>query len=447
MIRNTSARVAVIGAGPSGITAAKNLLQVGIQQLVVFEKGDQVGGNWIFSPKLTHSSVFETTHIISSKALSQYADFPMPAEYPDYPSHQQILAYFQAYARHFGVESYIRFNTEVVKAEKQSDETWKLTLHDGTIEMFDYLLVCNGHHWNPRYPRYAGQDSFTGQLIHSHDYKTAAPFRDKRVLVIGGGNSACDVAVETGRVSALTAISWRRGYYLVPKFMMGLPVDVLNSRFNWLPRRLREPILRRALIFNIGRNSLYGLPEPAHSLYQVHPVSNSELLYFIRHGKVHPRPDIERFEGNTVHFVDGRAEVYDVVIACTGFKITFPFFDPAFLNFEQGDVPLYLRVFHPQHRSLFFIGLVQPMGCIWPLSDAQAKLAANYIVGNYQLPSDIAAQIEKDVQHIRHDFVDSPRHTIEVHYHDHLGELLKMIPKNAPAWRQSLQATPLRWLL
>jgi hypothetical protein len=434
MQRNTSARVAVIGAGPSGITAAKNLLQVGIHNLVVFEKGDQVGGNWVFSPKLSHSSVFETTHIISSKSLSQYLDYPMPEDYPDYPSHKQILAYFQSYARHFGVEPYIRFNTEVVKVVKNSDDTWALTLADSSTETFDHLIVCNGHHWNPRYPHYPGQEQFTGQFLHSHDYKTAAPFRDQRVLVIGGGNSACDIAVETGRVSQMTAISWRRGYYLLPKFIMGQPADVLNSRLLWIPKQLRAPILRYALQLNIGRNRAYGLQEPDQPLYAVHPVANSELLYFIRHGKVHPRRDIQKFEGKNIYFVDGRVEEYDVVIACTGFKITFPFFDPAFLSFEQGDVPLYKRVFHPQHRSLFFVGLVQPMGCIWPLSDAQAKLVANYIVGNYQLPADMHAQIAQDVQQIRQSFVDSPRHTIEVHYHDHLHDLLRAIPASAPAW-------------
>src|SRR5690606_38634392 len=147
---------------------------------------------------LSHSSVYETTHIISSKTLSQFDDYPMPDDYPDYPSHKQVLAYFEDYARHFGVIPYVRFNTEVTKAEKQPDETWKITLNDGTVETFDYLIVANGHHWDPRMPSYPGE--FTGEMLHSHAFKSAAPFRDKRVLVVGGGNSACDIAVETSRV-------------------------------------------------------------------------------------------------------------------------------------------------------------------------------------------------------------------------------------------------------
>jgi len=430
MQRGLAARVCIIGAGPSGITAAKNLLQVGIKNLVVYEKGDQVGGNWVYSPQPSHSSVYETTHIISSKALSQYADYPMPADYPDYPSHQQVLAYFQGYAQHFGVLPYIRFNTEVRHAEKQADETWRITLHDGSVEIFDHLLVANGHHWDPRMPNYAGE--FAGELLHSHAFKNNEPFRGKRVLVIGGGNSACDIAVETGRVSDFTAISWRRGYYLIPKFVFGQPIDVVNQKSLWIPRRLRAPLLRLGLRLQVGDYAAYGLQKPDAPLYSVHPVANSELLYFIRHGRVHPRRDVKRFDGQMVEFVDGKREAYDVVIAATGFHITFPFFDPAFISYQDTDVPLYLRVFHPEHRSLFFIGLVQPMGCIWPLADAQARLVANYIVGNYELPRDFQKWIEKDVRRIRSAFIDSPRHTIEVHFHDHLRELQRALPPNAP---------------
>jgi thioredoxin reductase len=432
MIRDTSARVCVIGAGPSGITAGKNLLQAGVRNIVIYEKGDQVGGNWIYSPRLSHSSVFDTTHIISSKTLSQYEDYPMPVEYPDYPSHKQLLAYFQGYAAHFGVTDLIRFNTEVKKAEKQADETWKITLGDDSVEIFDYLLVANGHHWNPRLPNYPGE--FTGTFLHSHDFKNAESFKDQRVLVIGGGNSACDIAVETSRVSAFTAISMRRGYYIAPKFMMGKPIDVLNARFVHLPDFIRIPLLRFSLWLNLGDYADYGLERPTHGPLQQHPTTNSELLYFIRHGKVHPRRDIARFEGKTVHFVDGKAEDYDAIIAATGFIITFPFFDKSLIDYSEGDVPLYLRVFHPDHPSLFFIGLCQPLGCVWPLADMHAKLAANTIIDNYTPPSDMSEQIAAEVAGRKRQFIKAARHTIEVEYHKHLWALQREMPKNAPAW-------------
>lgn len=438
MLRNRDARVCVIGAGPSGITAAKNLLQVGLRNIVVYEKGDQVGGNWVFSPRLSHSSVFETTHIISSKTLSQYHDYPMPADYPDYPSHRQLLTYFQDYARHFGVTDYIRFNTSVEKVEKLADERWQVTLGDGAVEVFDYVLVANGHHWNPRWPSYPG--SFSGQMLHSHDYKSAAPFRDQRVLVIGGGNSACDIAVETSRVSAFTAISMRRGYYIVPKFAFGQPADVLNAGIVRLPDWIRKPILYTVWRLQVGDYATYGLEKPQHGILQQHLTMNSELFYFIRHGKVHPRRDIERFDGRKVYFKDGRCEEYDTIIACTGFIISHPFFDKNFIDYSEGDVPLYLHVFHPQHRSLFFIGLVQPLGCIWPLADAQSRLVANYIIGRYELPADMLARIEADQRQIKRQFIRAARHTVEVEYHKYLWALQRELPPGAPEWGQAMAA-------
>lgn len=428
MNRSIEARVGVIGAGPSGITAGKNLLQSGFRNVVVYEKNNQVGGNWVFAPEAGHSSVYETTHIISSKTLSQYADYPMPPDYPDYPSHRQLLAYFQGYAEHFGVLAHIRFNTEVVRAEKQPDETWKLTLGDGTVEACDYLLVANGHHWDPRWPHYPG--GFTGQYLHSHAYKRAEPFRNQRVLVIGGGNSACDIAVETSRISAFTALSLRRGYYIVPKFAMGQPADVLNERLVHLPDWLRLPLLRLSLWVNVGDYADYGLERPTHGVLQQHLTMNSELLYFLRHGKIHPRREVARFEDQRVHFVDGVVEDYDTVIAATGFKISFPFFEKSFIDFSEGEVPLYLHIFHPDHPTLFFIGLVQPLGCIWPLADAHAQLVTQAILGHYTPPADMRARIQKYLTHMRRDFLHTARHTLEVEYHKHLWAVQREIPRN-----------------
>ena len=434
MKRDTSARVCVIGAGPSGITAAKNLLQVGAENIVVYEAGDQVGGNWIFSTESSHSSVYESTHIISSKTMSGLEDYPMPEGYPDYPSHRQMLAYFQGYARHFGVERFIRFNCTVTRAEKQADDTWAITLDDGTVETFDTLMVANGHHWDPRWPDYPG--TFSGQFLHSHQYKAAAPFRDQRVLIIGGGNSGCDIAVATGQVSAMTALSLRRGYHIIPKFLFGYPTDVFNARSLAIPVGIRLAIFRLLLRLLVGRPEQDGLPKPDHGLLQSHPVASSDLLNAIRHGRVHPRPDVQRFEGREVCFVDGTVESYDAVIAATGFKISFPFFDSAFIDYSSGEVPLYLRTFHPDHPSLFFIGLVQPHGATWPLSDLQAKLAANTIVGNYDPPQDMRQRIAREVEIMSRRFIRSARHTLEVDYHDYRRELLRQMPDDAPEWSQ-----------
>lgn len=439
-LQQDDTRVAVIGAGCSGITCIKNLLQAGLTQIVCFEQNNEVGGNWIFSEKESHSSVCETTHIISSKTLSEYMDFPMPKHYPDYPSHEQLLAYFRTYARHFGLYDYIRFNTRVTLAEKTKEEQWRLTLDDGSIEVFDFLLIANGHHNVPRWPELPG--NFSGELLHAHQYKSAAPFKGKKVLVVGGGNSACDCAVEISRVASFTAISMRSAQYIVPKFFLGKPTDVFNARFHWLPGFILGPLQALSLRLQIGRYSDYGLPEPDFPVIRAHPTVNSELLYKIRHGKVAPRGSIKQVEGQQVTFSDGTTEAFDTLIAATGYKIALPFFDKDFINYEEADrVPLYLRMFHPEHPTLIFVGLFQPQGAIWPLSDYQAKLAANYIMGRWSLPAGLHRLAEADSDYIDKEFIRTRRHVIEVHYHKFLNELKRQIPADAPEWSGQIRVS------
>jgi len=421
-----SPRVAVIGAGCSGITAIKNLLEAGIPRVVCFEQNDQIGGNWVYSPRASHSSVCETTHIISSKKMSEYMDYPMPDDYPDYPSHEQVLAYFQSYAAHFDLYPYIRFNTRVEKVEKLPGERWCLTLGNGGVEHFDVLLIANGHHSVPRHPELPG--TFTGHYLHAHEYKTNEPFKDQRVLVIGAGNSGCDCAVEISRVARHVGISVRTPQYIIPKFFLGKPTDTFNAGMSWLPAWAAEPLRQLSLRIQVGRYTDYGLEQPRFATVNAHPTLNSELLYKIRHGKVHPRRAITAVEGKTVTFADGKKETYDTLLAATGYKIALPFFDKDFLCYEEAErIPLYLRMFHPQHPTLVFIGLFQPQGAIWPLSDYQAKVAAAMVAGRWQLPQDVAQLAERDADAIQQYFLKSKRHAIEVHYHPFLKELKRVL--------------------
>lgn len=422
-------KVAIIGAGCSGITALKNLLQAGISQVICFEQNDQVGGNWVYSEKISHSSVCETTHIISSKSMSQYCDFPMPDHYPDYPSHSQVLAYFQSYAKHFGLYPYIRFNTGVKKAIKTKEGKWQLQLSNEQDELFDYLIVANGHHSVPRHPSW--KEDFSGEYLHSHQYKTNKPFTGKRILVVGAGNSGCDCAVEISRVAEYVGISMRTAQYIIPKFFLGKPTDSFNKSMLWLPEFIAGPLRKLSLKIQIGDYRQYGLPHPKFPVLKSHPTVNSELLYKIRHGKVNPYPGIQKISGNKVYFTSGQSVAFDTIVAATGYKISFPFFDPNFLDYSEADrVPLYLRIFHPKHQNLAFIGLVQPQGAVWPLSDYQAQLVASHITGRWQLPINIATLAELDADQISRQFLQQKRHTIEVHYHPYLNRLKRQIPKD-----------------
>lgn len=414
--------VAIIGAGCSGLAAIKMLREAGLNNIVCFEKNDQLGGNWVYSEKEGHSSVCETTHIISSKKLSVFSDFPMPADYPDYPSHRQLLRYFQDYAEQFDLKRFIRFNTAVESAVPLPDQGWNLSFSDGSSAEFDYLLVANGHHSVPRHPDW--KDDFKGRYLHAHAFKHNRGFEKQRVLVVGAGNSACDCAVEISRVNEQVDISVRTPQYIVPKFFMGRATDSFAAVMSRLPRPVQDVLQRISLRIQVGRYRDYGLPEPDFPVTHAHPTMNSELLERIRHGRVRPRPGVDSIDGQTVRFTDGTSTEYDTIVAATGYEVKFPFFPESFLSWENATrIPLYLRVFHPEHPHLFFIGLVQPQGSVWPLSEAQARLVGRHITGSWRLPADWKKRAYAEGEAIERHFLKRPRHALEVHFFPYLRQL------------------------
>jgi hypothetical protein len=355
----------------------------------------------------------------------------MPSDYPDYPSHKHLAKYFQDYARHFDLYPLIQFRTLVKHCERNQDGTWTVTVEkngETSSHQFDALAVCNGHHWLPRMPQYPGQ--FDGEFIHSHEVKKFSRFAGKRVLVIGGGNSACDVAVESSRVAASVDMSWRRGYWIAPKFMMGKPADVFSTKIHWLPRKLWQKLSAFSLYIRNGKNTDYGLPEPDGPLGSHHPTINEDLFFTIRHGKIKPRGDIASLHGKEVIFKDGTKGEYDIIVACTGYIIAHPFFDKQLIDYSEGEVPLWLRMMHPEIANLYFIGLFQPLGCIWPGSELQSKIMARELAGKWSRPTNMNKLIADELKHPDFHQIDTPRHTITVDYHRFRKRLLGQLPKN-----------------
>jgi len=427
-----SKRICIIGAGPSGITAAKNCMQAGLD-FVVFEKNDKVGGNWVFNSKTGHSSVYENTHLISSKSWSEYEDYPMPDDYPDYPNHYQLQQYFEGYAKHFGIYSKIKFDHAVNKVARQDNGNWLVNYTDSNgsaqSEVFEVLMVSNGHHNVPKYPIYPGE--YTGKFLHSHDFKGVdESWRDKRVLVIGAGNSACDIAVESARVSKFVQMSMRSPQWIFPKFIFGQPGDVFAARTRWLPRKLRQYGLKILVRLILGPYTRYNLPENTTLPLNTHPTLNSDLLDYIRHGRIKPRSAIKSFDGLTVNFTDGTSDIFDIICACTGFWTELPFFDKSFMDFKDLEkVPLYKKMMHEKYENLYFIGLFQPIGCIWPLADYQAKLATLEVLGKYKRPKDMKLAIDHEVKNPHFNFGPGQRHAIEVDYHTFRNELKAELKK------------------
>lgn len=418
-------RCAIIGAGSSGIAAAKALHAHGLD-VTVFEVSDRVGGNWVFDNANGMSAAYRGLHINTSRERMQYPDFPMPKSYPDFPHHTHIAEYFDAYVDHFGFRDRIRFQTRVERTERGTNGGWTLTLGDGSSERFDALLVANGHHWDPRWPEpaFPGADTFEGTQLHAHQYRDEEALRGRDVVVLGMGNSAMDIAVESSSVARHTYLAARRGAWIVPKYAFGRPIDQLPNDPR-VPFRIRQAIIEKVLLAQTGPPERYGLPKPDHRFGEAHPTVSGRILDRIGHGTVVPKPNIARLDGDRVHFVDGTSVPADVVVYCTGYKITFPFFDADLISAPDNRIELFRRVFHPDFDDVFFVGLLQPLGATMPLAAAQGEWIADYLRGEYALPAPPAMRedIRRDMAAMRRRYVSSKRHTIQVDFDDYLRAL------------------------
>jgi hypothetical protein len=286
--------------------------------------------------------------------------------------------------------------------------------------------VANGHHWDPRYPEPPFPGTFDGDQIHSHYYKIPDPYVGRRVLVVGIGNSATDIAVETARVSERTFLAMRRGAYIIPKYLFGQPFDKLTKTpLALAPLWLQRLTLRALLRVAQGRMTDYGLPKPDHKILSAHPTISSDLLNRLGHGDITIKPNVERLDGDTVWFADGSCERIDAVIYCTGYKISFPFFEEHLVAAQDNEIDLFHRVVDPDHAGLYFIGLVQPIGAIMPLAEAQSEWVADLLQDKAALPSadDERREISRYMERTRHRYLTSKRHTIEVDFLAYLKEI------------------------
>lgn len=376
----TQGRFALIGAGPMGLAAAKVLGEQGVDYQG-FELHSDVGGLWDIEG--ARSTMYETAHLISSKRMTEFADFPMAEEVADYPGHREMARYFRAFADHFDLRRHFRFGAEVTRIEPLGGDGagWRVCWRDAEgdhAEVYAGVLIANGTLSEPNLAQFPGQ--FDGEMIHSSAYRSPSQFHGKRVLVVGAGNSGCDIAVDAIHHGRSCDLSVRRGYYFVPKYVFGKPADTLGGAIAlpmWLKRRIDGTILR----WFVGEPEKYGFPKPDYKLYESHPIVNSLVLFHAGHGDLKVRPDIDRLEGHTVHFKDGTQGDYDMILAATGYRLHYPFIDRDLLNW-QGDAPhLYLNAMHPDRDDLFVLGMLEASGLGWQGRHEQAEMVARYIRG------------------------------------------------------------------
>jgi cation diffusion facilitator CzcD-associated flavoprotein CzcO len=395
------------------------------------------------------SSSYKSLHINTSRGRMAFSDFPMPESYPDFPRHDQIADYFDAYVDHFGFRDKLRFETEVKHVEPRAGGGFDVTVatagDDGEVLAYDAVIVANGHHWNPRWPEpaFPGSDSFEGEQMHSHQYKDESQLTGRDVVVLGMGNSAMDIAVDASYHAKSTYLAARRGAHIVPKYIFGKPMDTIGGSER-IPAPVRFAMFRQLLKLQVGDLTNYGLPEPDHKFAEAHPTVSGRILDRLAHGAVIPKPNIERLDGDQVVFTDGSSVHADLVVYCTGYRISFPFLDDDVVDARDNELRLYKHLFHTGVAGLYFLGFVQPLGAIMPIAERQSQLIARHVIRDYALPD--AGRMERDIRRkreaMRKRYVASKRHTIQVDYDDYMRELSHEMDRGA-ARAQVGVATPL----
>lgn len=438
---------AIIGAGISGLTAGKMLSDYAIDY-TCFESSDRIGGNWAFGNPNGHSSAYRSLHIDTSKHQLSFKDFPMPPHYPDFLHHTLVKEYLDSYAEAFELKRNIVFNTEVGHAQRLPGGGWELELADGQHRRFDLLVVANGHHWDPRFPDFPGE--FTGESLHAHHYidpKTPLEFTGKRILVVGLGNSAADIAVELSSkaLDNELTLSTRSGAWIVPKYLAGKPADKYYRTSPYLSFSWQRKFAQWAQPFIAGQPEDLGLPTPNHKFFEAHPTQSVELPLRLGSGDVIPKPNVSRLDGDTVYFTDDTSGEFDIIIYATGYNITFPFFDPEFISAPDNRIDLYKRMFYPGIDDLVFAGFAQATPTLFPFVEAQARLIGAYAAGRYRLPSvtEMRRVIDADMRKYTGHMLDRPRHTQQLDYflyeHDmRTSEIPRGVRRaaelGAPAW-------------
>ncbi|MGM0616989.1 MAG: flavin-containing monooxygenase [Actinomycetota bacterium] len=435
----------VIGAGPAGLAAAKALSRRGVTYRHL-EKGSMVGGLWRIDNDNGGAAAYETLHLNSSRPRTSFPSYPMPDDWPDYPSHDLVAAYLQDLADRFGLTERITFNAEVVAVEPLEGDGppgadgWRVTTITGEAITARAVLVANGHHGVPKVPELPG--TFTGTAFHSHDYREPTVFDGQRVLVIGVGNSGMDIACDAAPLASKVLLSTRHGVHVIPKYVFGKPVDQLSSPLTaHLPFRVERVLYELLMRASVGRPQDRGLPRPDHRLLDAHPTVSSRLYDLVGHGDIEVVSDVGSLEGDKIRFVDGRVEPVDVLVYATGYQVSLPFLAPQVLEVRDNELPLYQRVVAPERPGLYLLGFIQTVGASIALMEHQAEWVGDLLTGAAALPSteQMRDWIRRDRRAMAKRYLRSERHTMQVDYWRYIRAIEQERQRNGDA---DLRVTP-----
>jgi len=411
-----SRSVAVIGAGASGLCAARYLKEAGFD-VVIFEIGTQVGGLWCFNNDNGLSSAYDTLHINTAKNLTNFSDFPFPRGTQAFPDHRDMHAYFERYVEHYGLRPLIRFRSRVTSVRPNdrvngSEARWIVETEKQNGGFFDAVVVASGHLSKPM--RIEKLAAFEGENLHSHDYKAPLPFVGKRVCIVGLGNSACDIASDLATTTPRTVMVARSGVRIAPKLFLGMPFTDLTAQLN-------HPLIPQFVARGVTNALIRMIQGPVERLgfkpvkKRTHAVSNATIVQHIAYRRVAVKHDIEAIEGRMIRFSDGSEEEFDTLIAATGYEIELPFLSEEIVPVRNNTVELYNRIVPPDWPGLYFMGLLNLNGAANQAYERQAPLIVAVESGEAALPSpeEMRLAIHRKADWVRRYYPDTPRHTLE----------------------------------
>ena len=429
----TRKSIGIIGAGAAGICGAKHMLEEGCD-VTVYEKGSVVGGMWVHDNDNGEYTAYKTLHINTARDLTNFSDFRFEASVPPFPSHWDMARYLKAYAEHFGVTRHIRFNTavrRVAPAPGYSAERprWRVTTAGGDEVEHDCVIIASGHLTRPREVAMF-RDGFTGEYLHSRNYREPAPYVGKRACVVGVGNSALDIASDLAMTSARTVLVARSSALIIPKLAFGKPFwDTIKHFYKpWVPQWVRTRALKTLVHVIHGDMADLGFPPTAK---RVHATSNANIVNHIKYRRVLVKQGIERIDGRRITFTDGAAEEFDTLIAATGFKLDLDLLAPGLVDgeAETNTLDLYMRITPPKWRGLYFLAFFNSDTALNWICEGQVRWLREFEMGRAALPAegDMLDEIKSRKALIADQFKDTPRHGIEVEHMPYFAELKRAL--------------------
>ena len=367
----------IVGAGPSGLALAACLTREKVPYLLL-ERAEQVGPAW--------RSHYERLHLHTVRQHSNLPYFPFPEAAGKYPSRQSVVDYLDAYVKHFGIEP--RFGEDVSSIRKENG-TWRTVTAKGDYTS-DCVAIAAGYNRRPVIPKWPGQESFTGSVVHSAAYRNGETYRGKRVLVVGIGNTGGEIAIDLCEHGAAAVhVCVRSPINVIRREFLGTPAQVSGILMSKLPRSIRYPLSKRLAHFSVGDLSQYGIawPEigPMESVERFGRVALIDIgtIELIKRGAIKVVPGVQRFNESGVAFVNGETHEYDAVILATGYKPRIDeFLENAGEVMDESGYPI-PPAGESKWPGLYFLGYVNPATGLLRQSGIDAKRVAANIARKY----------------------------------------------------------------